>query len=171
MSAEQHRQRAAGRSVACAVLTVSDTRTAETDASGDHIAMALEAAGHRVLAREIVRDDAGTIRAALLRLAESARVVIATGGTGIAGRDRTVRVAEALFTSEIPGFGELFRMLSYREIGAAAMLSRACAGLYGPDGRTVLFCCPGSTAAVRLAMDTLILPELAHVATEAERES
>ena len=97
--------------------------------------------------------------------------VISTGGTGLAGRDRTLQVAEALIVSPIPGFGELFRMLSYREIGAAAMLSRATAGLYGPDGRTALFCCPGSTNAVRLAVEALILPELAHVVGEAQREA
>lgn len=170
MSAQEHRAKAEGTSVRCAILTVSDTRTRETDTSGALLADRLTGAGHHVLAREIVRDEAEAIRTALVRLGNIADVVISTGGTGIAGRDRTIQVAETLIVSSIPGFGELFRMLSYQEIGAAAMLSRATAGLFGPDGRTVLFCCPGSRAAVRLALDALILPELAHVVAEAHRD-
>lgn len=170
MSAAEHREAARGLRVRCAVLTVSDTRTPETDTSGALAADRLTEAGHVVTAREIVPDETDAIREALLRLGAEADAVVSTGGTGIAGRDRTVQVAEALLVSPIPGFGELFRMLSYEEIGAASMLSRAMAGLYGPGGRTLLFCCPGSTAAVRLAMDALILPELSHLVHETNRQ-
>ena len=170
MSADLHRQRAAGDAVRCAVVTVSDTRTRETDASGALLAETLRDAGHAIVAREIVRDEPEAIREALLRLARLADAVVTTGGTGIALRDRTVEVAEALIRTPLPGFGELFRMLSYREVGAAAMLSRATAGLYGPDGATVLFCCPGSVNAVAVAAEALVAPELAHVVREVRRQ-
>jgi molybdenum cofactor biosynthesis protein B len=153
---------------ACAVLTVSDTRTEATDRSGAYLAEALEGAGHRVVRREVVPDEPTRIDATLRRwLADGeAEVVLTTGGTGIAARDTTVEVVERLLDTRLDGFGELFRMLSYREIGAAAMLSRAVGGLAG--GR-LLFALPGSSAAVRLAMDELLLPELPHLLRELRR--
>jgi molybdenum cofactor biosynthesis protein B len=146
------------------VVTVSDSRTAATDRSGRAIRAALERAGHRVVDQAILRDDARLIAAHLRGLARRrspARAVILTGGTGLAPRDRTYEAVVRLLDRRIDGFGELFRMLSYRKIGSAAMLTRAVAGTY--SGRLV-FSLPGSEAAVRLAMRRLILPELGHAA-------
>jgi len=153
------------------VVTVSDSRTATTDRSGRAIRTALERAGHQVVDFRIVRDDARLIIAYLRGLARRrspARVVILTGGTGMAARDRTYEAVDRLIDKRIDGFGELFRMLSYREIGSAAMLTRAVAGTYA--GR-LLFSLPGSEAAVRLAMRRLILPELGHAAGLLEVEA
>lgn len=168
MGSEEHRATAAGLTAACAVLTVSDTRTEETDEGGRRIVTALEAAGHRVVARDLVRDEPAVIEARLrewLRLGE-AEVILTTGGTGVSRRDTTVEVVERLLDKHLEGFGELFRMLSHREIGAAAMLSRAVAGL---AGRAAVFTLPGSPAAVRLALDELIVPELPHLLRELRR--
>jgi molybdenum cofactor biosynthesis protein B len=145
---------------------VSDTRTLETDAGGALVAELLAGAGHPLVSRELVRDDAEAIRsAALAALAQpEVRALIVTGGTGVAPRDVTPDALEPLFERTLPGFGELFRMLSFAEIGSAALLSRACAGLRG--GRLV-FVLPGSRGALRLAMERLILPELGHLAGEA----
>ncbi len=169
-SHQEHRRAAEGLTGACAVLTVSDTRTAATDRGGDAVAGALEAAGHRVVAREIVADEPTRIDATLRRWLDSGaggrggvEVVITTGGTGVAARDTTVEVVERLLDKRLDGFGEIFRMLSFREIGAAAMLSRAVGGL---SGRTALFALPGSEAAVRLALGELIVPELPHLLRE-----
>lgn len=173
MSASEHRADASDSSVACAVVTVSDTRTEDTDTSGRRLTNGLRAAGHSVDFYRIVPDDPEAIRTVLLHLAGRVEVVITTGGTGVGRRDRTPEVAERLIQKPLPGFGELFRMLSFGEIGAAAMLSRAVAGLYGPeDGapETLLFCCPGSEPAVSLALDRLILPDLRHVAAEVVRQ-
>jgi molybdenum cofactor biosynthesis protein B len=166
-SAEQHRQQAP-RQIACAVVTVSDTRTLADDRSGQTVVDLLEAAGHRVADRAIVRDEPGPLEAEVRRLVATAGfdAVLLTGGTGIAARDQTPDTIRRLFTRELPGFGELFRMLSYQEIGAAAMLSRACGGLIG---ETVVLLMPGSTPAVRLAMERLILPELGHLVEHARR--
>jgi molybdenum cofactor biosynthesis protein B len=160
-SAEQHRAQAR-RSVACAVVTVSDTRTLADDRSGATIVELLEGAGHAVTGRLIVRDEPAEVEAAVWELASKPEVeaILLTGGTGAAPRDQTPETLARLFTKELPGFGELFRMLSYGEIGAAAILSRACGGLID---RTVVMLMPGSTPAVRLAMDRLILPELGHL--------
>ncbi len=160
MSVERH-HRQAPASVTCAVLTVSDTRTLETDESGSLIVEALKTAGHKVAIRHIVADESERIAAAVRMLADDVLIdaVIVTGGTGIAPRDRTYEAVGAQLTTTIDGFGELFRMLSYQEVGAAAMLSRAVAGLVGT---TVVFVLPGSTAACKLAMERLILPELTH---------
>ncbi|HUP42765.1 MAG TPA: MogA/MoaB family molybdenum cofactor biosynthesis protein [Thermoanaerobaculia bacterium] len=168
MSTEEHRESAAGLTAACAVLTVSDTRTAETDEGGRLLAAGLRGAGHRVVARALVRDEPAAVHARLVEWlgAAEAEVIVTTGGTGIARRDTTVEVAERLLDRRIDGFGELFRMLSFREVGAAAMLSRALAGL---AGRTAVFVLPGSPAAVRLALDELILPELPHLLRELRR--
>ncbi len=153
--------------VACLVLTVSDTRTAETDAGGALVERLLAEAGHEIVARRIVRDDLDAITEALREIG-SGRVeaAILTGGTGIAARDVTPEAVESLLDRRLDGFGENFRRLSWEEIGAAAMLSRAVAGLMG---RVAVFAIPGSTAAVRLAMERLIVPELRHVVHEASR--
>lgn len=165
MSSTEHRAQAPAR-VGCAVLTVSDTRTPETDASGRAIADLLSGAGHRVAARAIVRDEPAEIDAALDRWLASPDVeaILTTGGTGISRRDSTIEVVERRLEKRLDGFGELFRMLSYHDIGAAAMMSRACAGLLG--GRIVI-ALPGSEAAVRLAMTRLVVPELAHMVQQA----
>jgi molybdenum cofactor biosynthesis protein B len=149
-------------SVGCFVLTVSDTRTADTDTSGRAIRELLEAAGHQVVGSALVRDDADQVTAIVRKqLVNSAtRVIIATGGTGITSRDGTFEAVDRLFEKRLTGFGELFRMLSFEEIGSAAMLSRAAAGTVG---RKAIFVLPGSESAVRLAMTRLIAPELGHV--------
>lgn len=158
---------AAPRRVAVAVLTISDTRTLETDRSGAWLAAEIAAAGHRLVARRLVRDDPDEIRAAFRELlGGDAQAVLSTGGTGIGGRDVTVGVVEELLRTPLPGFGELFRALSYREVGAAAMLSRALGGV--ADGGLV-FALPGSLNAVRTAWEGLLGPELGHLVGELER--
>ena len=160
-----HRRDAPAR-VPTAVLTVSDTRTLETDSGGALVAELLAGAGHPVASRAIVRDEPEEIRRGLetALAAPDVRAVVLTGGTGVAPRDVTPETVEPLLERVIPGFGELFRMLSYEEIGSAALLSRALAGLRG--GR-VVFVLPGSRGAIRLALEKLILPELGHLAGEA----
>lgn len=167
MSAPEHRRQSPTR-VTCAVITVSDTRTVETDTSGAAITGLLEAAGHHVLLRALVPDDTERVRDAVVSALrhDHVQVVITTGGTGISKRDGTFEVVDALLEKRLDGFGELFHMLSYQQIGAAAMLSRACAGLAA--GR-ILVALPGSEAAVRLAMETLLVPELGHLVREATR--
>ena len=167
MSAGEHKA-TAPRSVRCYVITVSDTRTEDTDTSGRAIADMLRAAGHDVAGRAIVKDDPAQVRRTIERqLATSdVQVVITTGGTGITSRDGTYEVVSGLLDKRLDGFGELFRMLSYEQIGAAAMMSRACAGLV--HGRIVASL-PGSEAAVRLAMEKLLIPELGHLVREASR--
>ncbi|MBI1335371.1 MAG: molybdenum cofactor biosynthesis protein [Phycisphaera sp.] len=172
-STRAHRSAAAPQKARCGVLTVSDTRTRETDAGGKTLVELLEQAGHTVERYDIVRDEPVDIDK-MIRTWLDARpapdVVITTGGTGIASRDTTVevvqRIALDLAGKEIEGFGELFRMLSFQEVGPAAMLSRALAVLIG---QTLLFTLPGSTSAVRLAMEKLILPELPHMVWERKR--
>lgn len=161
-------RREALRSVPSIVVTVSDSRTLESDAGGALLADRLREAGHPVLERELVPDDPGEIEAALRRALEhpEARAVLLTGGTGVAPRDLTPDTVEPLLERTIPGFGELFRVLSYQEIGSAALLSRALAGLVA--GR-VVFVLPGSRGALRLALEKLILPELGHLAGEADK--
>ena len=162
---EEHRAQALGLTAACAVLTVSDTRTLASDEGGLRIVEALEAAGHRVSERAIVPDEAAEVAARLTGwlAAGGVELIVTTGGTGVARRDTTVEVVERLLEKRLDGFGELFRMLSYREIGAAAMLSRALAGTVGG---IALFALPGSQAAVRLAMEELVVPELPHLLRE-----
>jgi molybdopterin adenylyltransferase len=157
-AASAHRAYAPG-SVGCAVITVSDSRALEDDASGKLVRELLEAASHRVALHAIVKDDRDEIREAVLRgLARNAvEAVIVTGGTGVSPRDVTPEAIEALFEKPLAGFGEIFRMLSFQEIGAAALLSRASAGT---TGGKVVFVLPGSTGAVRLAVQRLIAPEL-----------
>jgi molybdenum cofactor biosynthesis protein B len=165
MSVEDHKKSAPAR-VQCVVLTISDTRTADTDTSGDAIVQALTRGGHTILRREIVRDDPHAIRELVSAAAASAPVVITTGGTGITSRDSTYEAIVSLLDKRLDGFGELFRMLSYGDIGSAAMLSRACAGTVGG---AAVFALPGSEKAVRLAMEKLILPEIGHVVSELRR--
>lgn len=165
MSTEEHR-RTAPAAVKAVVVTISDTRTEATDSSGEAIAGMLRAGGHEVAGRLIVKDDPAAVQSAVLQAAQDAPVVITTGGTGITSRDSTYEAITALFTKRLDGFGELFRMLSFHEVGSAAMLSRACAGTVD---RTVVFSLPGSENAVRLAMSRLILPEIGHVVRELKR--
>jgi molybdenum cofactor biosynthesis protein B len=150
------------------VLTVSDTRTEATDEGGRLCRELVTAAGHVVSGSAIVPDEPSQVQAHLGRLAdeESTDVVITTGGTGISRRDSTYEAVSGLLEKRLDGFGELFRMLSYQEIGAAAMLSRAVAGLY--QG-LVIFALPGSPGAVKLALEKLIVPELGHLKFEARR--
>jgi molybdenum cofactor biosynthesis protein B len=154
--------------IGCAVITVSDTRTLENDTGGAEVVARLEAAGHRVLERTIIPDEPARMTPLVSELAarEEIAVILLTGGTGLSSRDQTFETISQLLTKQLPGYGELFRMLSYEEIGPAAMLSRAVAGLIG---RTVVLTMPGSPKAVRLAMDKLIVPELGHLVREARR--
>ena len=161
MSAHEHHAKAK-HAVACAILTVSDTRTVETDVSGVCIRALLDAAGHRVVSYAILPDEPGRIRAHLedlLGLPELDAVIV-NGGTGVARRDSTYEAISALFEKKLDGFGELFRMLSYQQVGAAAMLSRAAAGI--ARGKVVVSL-PGAPAAVELAMQKLVVPELGHM--------
>ncbi len=166
-STQQHRQ-AAPKAVRCAVVTVSDTRTLENDRGGQLLEDSLTAAGHMVTRREIVPDDPNRIRSLVEELADGTALdaILVTGGTGIAARDQTYETVSGLLTKTLPGYGELFRMLSYADVGPAAMLSRTIGGLIG---QVVLLTMPGSPAAVQLALDKLILPELAHVVYEARK--
>lgn len=165
---DEHRARAAAEeaSLLVAVITASDTRTVGNDASGSYLTAAILDAGHALGGYRLVRDEADEITAALDELADLARVIVVTGGTGLSRRDVTVDAVAAKLDRTLPGFGELFRMLSYQEIGAAAMLSRAVAGAYRD---VVVFCLPGSPDAVRLAWEKLIAPELRHLVRELSR--
>jgi molybdenum cofactor biosynthesis protein B len=167
MGVVEHKRQAPA-SVRCYVLTISDTRTEETDTGGRAIREILHAAGHQLAGRAIVRDDPDLVRNAIERQLANpdVQVIITTGGTGIAARDSTYEAVSGLLTKRLDGFGELFRMLSFQQIGPAAMLSRACAGLVA--GRIVA-ALPGSEAAVRLAMEQLLIPELGHLVHEANR--
>ena len=147
------------RPMGCAVYTASDTRDPSNDTSGDLIVGRLLEAGHRLLDRGIIREDQAHMRE---KLAEALarpeiEVVLITGGTGVTTRDVTPEVVESLSTKSIPGFGELFRLLSYADIGTSTIQSRACAHLCG---ETLVFALPGSTGAVRLAMDEILIPQL-----------
>ncbi|HET7231612.1 MAG TPA: molybdenum cofactor biosynthesis protein B [Longimicrobium sp.] len=162
-SSERHHKAAAGRGpVPIGVVTVSDSRTEETDANGAWLRQVIAVAGHADGGYRVIRDEPGEVAAALDELVGGdARIVIFNGGTGIAPRDTTYDVLARMIEKPLPGFGELFRMLSWEQVGAAAMLSRATAGVY--RGR-VIFSLPGSPAAVRLAWEKLIAPEIEHVA-------
>lgn len=156
------------KSVRAAILTISDTRTLDTDVSGEHICKLLKDNAHTVTYREITKDDATEIEAAVKRMVdEHMDVILTTGGTGITKRDVTIETIRPLLDREMVGFGELFRHVSFTEdIGPAAMLSRALAGRIG---NTIVFSMPGSRGAVDLAMTRLILPELSHIVWEATR--
>jgi molybdenum cofactor biosynthesis protein B len=166
-TAREHKA-TAPTSVACYVLTVSDTKTPETDTSGTVIRELLTAAGHRVAGSSIVRDEPAEV-ARLVKLAcadPAVHAVILTGGTGITSRDSTFEAVEALLDKRLPGFGELFRMLSFAEVGAAAMLSRAQMGIHA---RRIVVSLPGSPNACRLALEKLLIPELGHLLREVSR--
>jgi molybdopterin adenylyltransferase len=168
MSVSEHKARAL-QSVRCFIVTVSDTRTIETDTSGRAIADLLVAAGHEVAGRAIVKDDPDVVRGTIERqlvAAADVQAIITTGGTGITSRDSTYETVSALLQKRLDGFGELFRMLSYEQIGPAAMMSRACAGLAAGH---IVCSLPGSEAAVRLAMERLLIPELGHLVQQASR--
>ena len=168
MGAEDHRRQAENQgNVAIAIVTVSDTRTEETDKSGQAIRSLAEEAGHSIVGYRIVKDEPDQVACVLDDFADGpAQLIVFNGGTGISKRDRTYDVISQRLEKELPGFGEIFRMLSYQEIGAAAMLSRATAGVYRDS---VIVSMPGSTNAVRLAMEKLILPEIRHLAWELVR--
>jgi len=164
MGLAEHRQESTG-AVRFAVITVSDTRDASKDRGGDFLVASVTGAGHVVSRRSIVRDEAREIETAVRTAATAADtdLVLLTGGTGIAPRDVTTPTLERMFESSIPGFGELFRWLSYREIGSAAILSRATAGLVG--GKVVL-ALPGSPKALELAMREIVLKEAGHLVSQ-----
>ena len=184
MPYEDHQQQSAGRSVQCAIVTCSDTRTLDNDESGKLIQRLLEEQGHEVVHYGIEKDEPAGIRLILKQLVrrEDVQAIIFNGGTGISRRDNTFDVVSSLLTKTLPGFGEIFRMLSYNAIGSGAMLSRAVAGIiatsgkYSPatgefarDRHIVVFCVPGSPNAVDLAMRELILRELSHLVWETVR--
>ena len=168
MTAVQEHKVFAPKSVACFVLTVSDTRNEANDTGGQAIREALEAGGHTITGHTIVRDDPEAVSGAVQQqlAGNTAQVIITTGGTGITSRDGTFEAIDRLFEKRLTGFGELFRMLSYEQIGAAAMMSRATAGT--AKGKAI-FVLPGSPDAVRLAMTKLIVPELGHVVQQLTR--
>jgi molybdenum cofactor biosynthesis protein B len=167
MSTAEHR-RDSPASVSVHVVTVSDTRSVDTDRSGAAIVELLTGAGHTVHGRTLLRDEPDQVRDLVASLARAGGpdVIVTTGGTGITARDGTFEAVDALLTKRLPGFGEIFRAISYQQIGAAAMLSRATAGLVA---QTVLVVLPGSEHAVRLAMEELLLPEIGHLVREARR--
>jgi molybdenum cofactor biosynthesis protein B len=167
MSAEQHRH-AAPAVLGFSILTVSDTRGERDDTSGNALRELAAGDGHRVVASRIVRDDVAAIREAARGLLElpGVDVLVVTGGTGFSPRDVTLEALGPMLERPVEGFGELFRMLSFQQVGAAAMLSRATAGL---AGTRAIFLLPGSPKAVKLAMEALILPEAAHLLGQARR--
>jgi molybdenum cofactor biosynthesis protein B len=168
-STAEHRAQAPDK-VCCFVLTVSDTRTYENDGGGALIKELLHGAGHQLVGYRIVKDEAQAIAEAVTHTIDGVddpETIIVTGGSGIGARDVTPEALRPLLTKELPGFGEVFRVLSWDEVGAASMLSRAFAGVIG---RTLVFVLPGSTNAVRLAMEKLILPELGHLVREVRPE-
>ncbi|MCB0719120.1 MAG: molybdenum cofactor biosynthesis protein MoaB [Bacteroidetes bacterium] len=167
MGYDEHEQQAKQTPVRCSVVTVSDTRTVDTDTSGKLVRDLLTAAGHPLAEYQIVKDEPEQLTSALEILASNSDVIIFNGGTGISKRDSTVDTLVPLFEKRLPGFGEIFRVLSFSEIGAAAMLSRAEAGVFRD---TIVFLTPGSTNAVRLAMERLIVPQLKHLVWEILRQ-
>ena len=167
-STAQHRDLAKSQIASCGVLTISDTRTEATDMGGKLIIEALETAGHVIADYKLVKDEPGEIHQQLRDWLDCPDIhaICTSGGTGIASRDTSIEVVAGLLDKRLEGFGELFRMLSWEEVGPAAMLSRATAGL---AGETLIFALPGSTNAVQLAMTKLIVPELAHLVWERKR--
>jgi molybdenum cofactor biosynthesis protein B len=167
VSSEDHKS-AAPRRVRAFVLTVSDTRTADNDTSGSAICELLEKAGHHLAGKAIEKDEPARVAELVRQQAVIGDVdaIITTGGTGLTSRDSTFEAIDALLTKRLPGFGELFRMLSYADIGPAAMMSRACAGTIGT---VVVISLPGSEKAVRLAMTKLVIPELTHLVQQARK--
>ena len=163
-NSEEHRRKAHAQGpIAVGLITVSDTRTAESDVNGAYLREAVEAAGHRVVGYQLVPDEPDRVLAAIDQLLDEANAIVLNGGTGISARDRTYDALAGRLERTLPGFGELFRMLSWEQVGSAAMLSRAVAGTVG---RTVVFSVPGAPAAVQLAWERLIAAELQHVVGE-----
>jgi molybdenum cofactor biosynthesis protein B len=158
----------APRSIGCWVLTISDTKTPETDTSGALIRDLLTAAGHQVVGSGIVRDEPADVQRVIREACRhpGVQAVILTGGTGITSRDSTFEAVETMLDKRLPGFGELFRMLSYGDVGAAAMLSRAQMGIHA---RRIVVSLPGSPNACRLALEKLLVPELPHLVREVSR--
>jgi len=167
MGHKEHKE-TSPQTVNCAVLTISDSRTEANDESGRFIIKALEDSGHRVTARGIIRNSAGTIgnRLAELLADDAVEVIITSGGTGASHRDVTVETVNPILEKKLDGFGELFRYLTYQEIGTPSIMSRALGGI--ARGKVIL-CLPGSTGAARLALEKIILPELGHLVHEATR--
>ena len=169
MSSNLHRE-AAVKQIHAAILTISDTRTFETDSSGQFLEDSLLEAGHLVTARGLVKDDPEAIQNQLevWLTAKETQIILTTGGTGITKRDNTIPIIESLLIKPMPGFGELFRMLSYQEVGAAAMLSRATGGL-AHGGHCLIFAMPGSLNAVQTAWRGIFAKEIAHLVFEVVR--
>jgi len=169
MSVAEHRQQAGSEAVTLAIVTVSDSRSPQTDRNRAWLEMRLAELGHRVGAYRLIRDEPDQVAAALQELAAmpAVQIILFNGGTGISPRDTTYDVLNRHLEKTLPGFGELFRMLSYEEIGPAAMFSRATAGVYRS---TLVVSLPGSNAAVRLACEKLLFPELNHLAWEIVRK-
>ena len=167
MSYQEHKQKAP-QSVSCAVITISDSRTEEDDESGRLISQKLTENGHRVLSYAVLKDEADSIKKKIDELLsqKELQVIITNGGTGVGHRDVTVETIYPILEKKLDGFGELFRFLSYQEIGTASIMSRAIAGAV--KGKIIL-CLPGSPGAAKLAMDKIILPEIGHMVREATR--
>lgn len=165
MAYQQHQSDAASLVARAAIVTLSDTRTEATDSSGQAIRRLLEEAGHGVARYSLIRDEPAALRTVLAELLSDGGIdiILTNGGTGISRRDQTIDVIESVVDRPLPGYGELFRMLSWEQIGSGAMLSRACGGVAGGK---LLFAMPGSTKAVELAMSRLIVPELRHLLRE-----
>lgn len=169
MGAQEHRQRAGSVPVTVAIVTVSDTRTPETDVNKHYLEARMAELGHHVAAYRLIKDEPDQVDAVIEELVamSDVRIVLFNGGTGISPRDTTYDVISRRLEKTLPGFGELFRMISFQEVGAAAMFSRATAGVYKS---TLLVSMPGSPNAVRTAMEGLIIPELNHLAWEIVRK-
>jgi len=167
VSYQEHKQKAP-RSVSCAVLTISDSRTELDDESGKLIRQKLSQSGHRVMFYSILKNEADSIKKKIHELLkqQELQVIITSGGTGVSHRDITVETIAPILEKKLDGFGQLFRFLSYQEIGTAAIMSRAFAGV---AQRKVILCLPGSPGAANLAMDKIILPEIGHMVREATR--
>lgn len=167
MGVQDHKEAAAGLgSFRAAVITVSDSRTEETDESGRLLMDLIRGAGHQISAYRLIRNEADVLRSTVTELAEQVDFMITTGGTGMSPRDLSIEACRPLFTKELEGFGDLFRLLSFEEIGTAAMLSRATGGSVG---QAMIFCLPGSKAACRLATERLILPEIKHLIAQVRK--
>ncbi|MCA9904811.1 MAG: molybdenum cofactor biosynthesis protein MoaB [Anaerolineae bacterium] len=169
MGADEHRQKAGAKPVNVAIVTVSDTRTPDTDENRRYIEARLMELGHIAGEYRLIKDEPDQVAQVLdeLTALPDIRIVLFNGGTGISPRDTTYDVVSRMLEKHLPGFGELFRMLSYQEVGAAALLSRATAGVYR---NTMVFSMPGSPNAVKVALEKLILPELNHFAWELVRK-
>ena len=169
MGAEDHRQKAGKGSVTVAIVTVSDTRTPETDQNRQYIENRMSELNHHVAAYRLIKDEPDQVAAVIEELTSmpDVQIVLFNGGTGISPRDTTYDVVSKYLEKTLPGFGELFRMLSFQEVGAAAMFSRATAGVYHG---TLVFSMPGSPNAVQVALEKLIIPEINHLAWEIARK-